>query len=192
MNIWIGVEQLFLETKSSLFSWNTTQIECSLKTEQTLSLDGCSSCTFIWTCKSSNWAVTIGNVKKVLSSAFGGKIFEVISMSLSVFIDIWLKELSSPLNKMSTCISRIVYWVWCCFKRCWIFYPCTCDLIILDLERWITNSHSTSLKRYFGITISRRQLEELVDQWIWFVEIWLHYCSMLIKKWNTKHETNSR
>ena len=76
MNIWIGIEQLFLEMKSSLFSKNATQIECGLKTEQALSFDGCFSCTIIWTLKSRSWTVTIGNVKKVLASVFDGKIFD--------------------------------------------------------------------------------------------------------------------
>ena len=119
MNIWIGIEQLFLEIKTSLFSRNATQTECGLKTEQALSFDGCSSCTVIWTWKSRSWTVTIGNVKKVLASVFDGKIFEIISMSLSVFIDMWLKKLSSSLNRLSisTCISRVIYQVLCCFKR---------------------------------------------------------------------------
>ena len=119
MNIWIGTEELFLEMKSSLFSRNATQIECGLKTEQVLSFDGCSSCTVIWTWKSRSSTVSIGNVKKVLSSVFGGKFFDIISMSVSVYIDIWLKKLSSSLNSLSisTCISRVIYQGLCCFKR---------------------------------------------------------------------------
>jgi hypothetical protein len=87
---------------------------------------------------------------------------------------------------MSTCISRIVRWVLCCFTKCWIFYSRAYDLIMLDIERWIIDNPSSFLKKYFWITIFRWQLKELINEWIWFVEIWFHYRSMLAKKWNKK------